>query len=99
LPHPLDEAFPFPNGYETDLKKKLRAESIKDYVAIFEKRRGERLDGKLADADVQEIMRLAEDLDYVDVTEIDYISSESIPSTSDPRIREGSRRLQAPTRN
>jgi hypothetical protein len=73
LPHPLDEAFPFPNGYETDLKKKLRAESIKDYVAIFEKRRGERPDGKLADADVQEIMRLAEDLDYVDVTEIDYI--------------------------
>jgi len=73
VPHPIDKAFPFPNGYETDLKKKLRAESIKDYVAIFEKRKGERPGAKLADADVQEIMRLAEDLDFVDVTEIDFI--------------------------
>jgi len=73
VPHPLDQPFPFPNGYETDLKKKLRAESIKDYVAIFEKRKGERPDQKFAEADIQEILRLAEDLDFVDVTEIDYI--------------------------
>ncbi len=73
MPHPIDQAFPFPNGYETDLKKKLRAESIKDYVAIFDKRKAERPGGKLAEADIQEIMRLAEDLDFVDVTEIDFI--------------------------
>ncbi len=73
MPHPIDQPFPFPNGYETDLKKKLRAESIKDYIAIFDKRKAERPGGKLAEADIQEIMRLAEDLDFVDVTEIDFI--------------------------
>ncbi len=76
MPHPtqaIDKPFPFPNGYETNLKKKLRAESIKDYVSIFQKRKGERPGGKLAEADVQEIFRLAEDLDFVDVTEIDFI--------------------------
>ena len=64
MPHPVDQPFPFPNGYETNLKKKLRAGSIKDYVAIFEKRKTERPGEKLAEADVQEIFRLAEDVGF-----------------------------------
>ena len=63
--------FPFPPGYETKLENKYKAKSIRDYISLFERGRSIRKDGKLADADIQEIMRLAEDLGRVDTTEID----------------------------
>lgn len=63
--------FPFPVGYEFDLSHKMVDRSIRDYISIFEQRRNERPGGKFAGADIQEIMRLAEDLESVDTAEVD----------------------------
>jgi len=65
--------FPFPDDYGTKLTNKLLAKSIRDYIGMFERGRAIRTNGKLADVDIQEIMRLAEDLGRVDVTETDVI--------------------------
>ena len=64
--------FPFTAGYETKLQNKLGAKSIRDYVGLFERGRAIRPGGTFADVDIQEIMRLAEDLGRVDVTETAY---------------------------
>lgn len=65
--------FPFPDGYFQDHRNTLGAKSIRDYVKIFERRRNERPGGKFADADIQELMRLAEDVRRVHRYETQYL--------------------------
>ncbi len=65
--------FPFPPGYWQDHRHTLGAVSMKDYVKIFERHRRKRPGGKFVDADVEELMRLAEDLDKVHRFEIHYV--------------------------
>ena len=65
--------FPFPPGYSQDPHNLLVARSLKDYVRIFLSRRAERPGGRFHDVDINEIMRLAEDLGAVDKFEIAYI--------------------------
>lgn len=65
--------FPFPEGYFRDPKNLLVDKSLRDYIRIFEARRAERAGGKLASADISELMRLAESLGIVHSTEIAYI--------------------------
>jgi FAD/FMN-containing dehydrogenase len=65
--------FSFPEGYFRDPKNLLVDKSLRDYVRIFEAHKNERPGGKLAAADVAEIMRLAESLGVVHSTEIAYI--------------------------
>src|SRR5262245_30364953 len=69
----MTRPFPFPDGYWLDLKHKLAERSLRDYVALFVQRRNERPNGKFAAADVDELMRLAADLDTVDGTETAYL--------------------------
>ncbi|MGH9323764.1 MAG: D-arabinono-1,4-lactone oxidase [Vicinamibacteria bacterium] len=57
------------------MRNKLLAKSIRDYVQIFERRRGERPGHAFIDADIQEIMWLAEDLGKVDPSETAFIRS------------------------
>lgn len=65
--------FPFPDGYWQDHRNKLSDKSIRDYVAIFERFRDHRPGGKFAPVDIQEIMRLAEDVGSVHRHETAYI--------------------------
>ena len=65
--------FPFPPGYFQDPGNLLVARSLKDYVRIFLSRRAERPGGRFHDVDINELMRLAEDLGAVDKFEIAYI--------------------------
>src|SRR5688572_17792948 len=69
----MTKPFPFPDGYWLDLKHKLVDRSLRDYVAIFLQRRDERPNGKFDTPDIQELMRLAEDLDTVDGSETAYL--------------------------
>jgi FAD/FMN-containing dehydrogenase len=69
----MSKPFPFPALYWLNPLHKISDISLKDYVAIFEKHRNERPGGKFADEDIQELMRLAEDLDTVDVAETKYL--------------------------
>ena len=73
MPHPVIQPFPFPERYFKKPENLHAAKSMKDYVKIFERRRDERPGGKFAPADVEELMRLAEDLDRVHKIEIGYI--------------------------
>lgn len=73
MPHPVTQPFPFPDRYFQDPANLHAAKSMKDYVKIFQQRRDERPDGKLAPADIAELMRLAEDLKQVHKIEIGYI--------------------------
>ena len=72
MPHPVNQ--PFPRPAHPPLELKLGARAIQDYVAIFERRRGERPGRKFADADIFEILRMAEHRGKVSRMEIRYIN-------------------------
>ena len=73
MPPDPTQPFPFPPGYWDDLRNTLGAKSIQDYIKIFLRRRQERPGGKFASADIQEIMRLAEDVREVHRFEIQFL--------------------------
>ncbi len=73
MPPQAVKPFPFPPGYSQEPKNLLVAQSLKDYVRIFLSRRAERPGGRFHDVDINELMRLAEDLGAVDKFEIAYI--------------------------
>src|SRR5438093_9862176 len=69
----MTEPFRFPDLYWLDLTRKIGDRSLRDYDAIFEKRRIERPGGAFADEDIQELMHLAEDVESVDASETKYL--------------------------
>src|SRR4030095_7954242 len=69
----VTKPFPFPDGYWLDLQHKLTDRSLRDYVALFLEHRNQRPGGVFADEDIEELMRLAEDLESVDSSETKYL--------------------------
>lgn len=74
MPYPIDRPFPLPAG--PPLVHKPGAEAMKEYLAVFLQRRHERPGRTFADADISEIMRLAEHLDKVTDIEMRWIAKE-----------------------
>jgi len=71
--HHVTKPFPFPDGYWLDPNHKLSDRSLKDYVALFLQSRHDRPGGTFADVDIEEMMRLAEDLDSVESSESKFL--------------------------
>ncbi len=74
MAYPVDR--PFPQRAHPALEIKIGAQAIDDYVKIFERRRRERPGGRFVDADIHEIMRMAEHLGKVTRFEISYINKQ-----------------------
>ncbi len=72
MAYPVNQ--PFPQNPHPALEIKSGPQAIRDYVTIFENRRGERPGGMFVDADIVEIMRMAEHLGKVSRFEIAYIN-------------------------